>query len=526
MDLLFENEYIRIYSQSGDVFIEAFKKGFSLDQLSTVFAAHPEIGISSYTTLRNVIITAPRGPEKFGELKQRIDLDITNDEMRAYITFNMPKEDLEYKNRQNLKQQVSEMLNNAGIKYGIKNEVLSGDLVGGKQYLIAEGLPAVNGRDCVIHMYELEDCKPEVKDNGRADFYELKLINRVKVGDWLGERIDASKGIDGISVKGNVIKAVPGKTTALEYDKNTVQEVAEEGKTVLYSRVDGAVNYTSGKISVSNYLEIDGDVGIGTGNIKFDGYVTIKGTVVDGFSVQATRDIEINGPLGVGNVKEIISTGGSVYIKGGLASRGKSIISALKNVYTKFLENATINCDGSVHIGYYCINSHISAKEIVFDSANGQIIGGHMTAEISVRAPVVGSDLERKTIIEVKGFNRNILIEQFESMLKRLNILKMEQQKLKLQISMLKESQMDPYQRKQYTDLLERMQAVKDEIKSIEDDRKNTAGYLRARGDGEIVITKKIFPNCTLIIKNNIFEINKSSLATTYYLYGNEIKQS
>jgi len=81
--------------------------------------------------------------------------------------------------------------------------------------------------------------------------------------------------------------------------------VVQNKKVVLYSKIDGAVHYDGNKISVSNHLEIDGDVDFKTGNIIFDGYVTIKGTVTDGFYVEATKDIEINSPLGLGNVKGI-----------------------------------------------------------------------------------------------------------------------------------------------------------------------------------------------------------------------------
>jgi len=36
-----------------------------------------------------------------------------------------------------------------------------------------------------------------------VDHYELNLINKVKTGDWLGERIDPTPGTAGKSVKGN-----------------------------------------------------------------------------------------------------------------------------------------------------------------------------------------------------------------------------------------------------------------------------------------------------------------------------------
>jgi len=46
-------------------------------------------------------------------------------------------------------------------------------------------------------MYELEEPRPEIREDGKANYYELKLINKVKAGDWLGERIDATEGFPG-----------------------------------------------------------------------------------------------------------------------------------------------------------------------------------------------------------------------------------------------------------------------------------------------------------------------------------------
>jgi len=89
----------------------------------------------------------------------------------------------------------------------------------------------------------------------------------------------------------------------------------------LYALKDGAVHYVDGSIAVYDVLEINGDVDFNTGNIDFNGYVNIKGTVEDNFSVKAEKDIEIGGVYGIGGVKLIESTGGSIYIRGGVAGK-------------------------------------------------------------------------------------------------------------------------------------------------------------------------------------------------------------
>lgn len=526
-NIIVKNDYLKIFSKSQDIFIETYKKGFPAENLNSIFSSHPEIGITSYTVFKNALNKAPRSPEKFAEVKERISLEISDDNMSAVMTLNIPQNQLDTQNRDPLTKEILQILAQEGIVFGIKKEILTGELLPGKPYIIAQGLPPVHGSDSVINMYEMKENKPEVSDDGKVDFYELKLINRVNIGDWLGERIEATNGIPGTNIKGEHVKPLKGKSFPFNYDRNTVQEIFDGTKTTLYARINGAVNYENGRINISNHLEINGDVDLSTGNIKFDGYLSIKGTIVDGFYVEATRDIEINGDLGLGNIKGITSTGGSVYIKGGIISKNKVEIRASKNVYTKFVDNASIISGGSTHIGYYCLNSTINAKEVVLDSSNGQIIGGNITAEFRISAPIIGSEIEKRTILEVTGFDRKSLVYQLDSLVREAGDLKDEQLKIKQLVSQLDEqAQFTAFHHKQYTDSLEKLFGIKEQIKSKEEERKNILNFLKTKGEGEITAGKKIYPNCCLIIKKCVSEISTVTLATSYFVMNGQLKQS
>jgi len=172
-----------------------------------------------------------------------------------------------------------------------------------------------------------------------------------------------------------------------------------------------------------------------TGNIIFDGYVTIKGTVTDGFYVEATKDIEINSPLGLGNVKGIKSREGSIYIKGGISSKSFSEISARKNIYTKFVDNVKLSCGGTAHIGFYCINSMVEAKEVFIESIKGNIMGGQVKAEVKITVPVLGSPLEPRTVLILTGFDRKKLSKMLEDIVDRIDRIKEEQMDIKLYLS-------------------------------------------------------------------------------------------
>ena len=60
-----------------------------------------------------------------------------------------------------------------------------------------------------------------MKSDNNVDHYELNLINRVKAGDWLGERIDPKPGKDGKSVRGETVPHKTGRVLPILYDKNS-----------------------------------------------------------------------------------------------------------------------------------------------------------------------------------------------------------------------------------------------------------------------------------------------------------------
>jgi len=523
--VIYSDEFIRIYTESRNVMAQTFKKGLPTERIWTILSEHPEVGITSLNTLRLLLTSAPAGPQKIGEVKDRIELEVSSDGLTAKVTFNMAAQELSLISKDDLKKELAKVLKDNGIVFGIDTEFLNEKLVPGRPYIAARGIPAVDGTDAKVSMYELAEAKPEVSESGRVDFYEMSLINRVKPGDWLGERIEATDGVPGRSVRGEEIKAAKGKTVSLSYDKNSVAEIKTPGKTTLVSKLNGAVSYSDGKISVSNHLEIDGDAGVATGNLKFDGYVTVNGTINDGYSLEATKDIEINGPYGLSNIKSLISTQGSIYIKGGVSSRDKVEIKAAKNIYVKFADNCRIICGETAHIGYYSINSDIAAKSVVFDSSNGKVIGGCIRSEIYINVPICGSDLERKTVLEVTGFDRQSLVRRMEEIIREINNKKAEQQRLKMQGTGSSANTADTNTNGlSPLNLSDKFIILKNEIKALEEERKQIAVYLKTKGDGEISVTKRIYPNCSVILGGITAAIDPEAGAQTFYLKDGEIK--
>ena len=519
---IYSSPFIEITRRWDGFYLQSFKKGLNVDEFNKIIGAHPEIQINNFNVIKEALVLAPQPSRKFALSKERIVVDVSGDGLKAFMTLNVNRNELE---SPELIKEIIAKLNEKGVVYGIRKEALL-NLYMGKPILIAEGLLPEPGRDSQNTYYQLKEVKPEIKEDGNVDHYELNLINMVQKGDWLGEKIHATSGREGKTVKGTTLKTMPGKNYPLLYDKKTVKEVVEENKSTLYALRTGAVFFEGDSVGVSNHLEIKENIGVKTGNVDFDGYLTVKGTVEDNYSVASTKDIEILGEYGVGNVKEISSSEGSIYIKGGIAGRGKTTIRCKKNLYLKYIADAEIICDGSVHVGFYCLNSTITAKEVILDSMKGQIIGGNINAHIRVVSAIMGSSSEKRTNVCVKGFDRNEYKNILDELNNKVEVLKAEINKYKQQLSIFVNLYDNGQVRKdQFDSINEKYNSFKSALTEVEENKRNMINYLKAKGEGEISILKKAFPNTMLEIRRIQKEIQKSVLRVTYYYHEGEIKE-
>lgn len=525
MDII-KNDYIRVSKEADGIYLETYKKGYLIHDFNVIITSNPEIRITSFIAIRNALLNAPHPPVKFGVIDQRIVIEVTDNDMKAYVTLYVDENELAFENRGNLINEIIAKLRERGVIFGVKADALAGRLEARKPILVAEGIPPVNGRDSIIRMYEIKDPKPEVKEDGKVDHYELNLINKVKQGEWLGDRTDPTDGMPGKSVKGEVVHQIRGRRIPLFYDPNTVLEVYQNGVTTLYAKHAGAVHYNGDRISVSNYLEISSDIDFNTGNIDFDGFITVKGAIADNFSVAASEDIEVLGEFGIGSVKEVVSRGGNILIKGGIAGKNKAVIKSTKDIYTKFISDATIICDGIVHVGFYCLNSNIIAKQVIVESAKGRIIGGVIEAEQKVEAAYIGNERELRTQIIVKGFSRSKMKQELDDLQKTLDKAKEELSKAKQAFAIYPDP-IDPRlkQHSGFESARDRYFKIKDEVRRLESQLRRMQRYFRVKGEGEVNVLKRAYPNTMIKIKSSTKELLKDSIATCFFLQDNELRE-
>ena len=295
--------------------------------------------------------------------------------------------------------------------------------------------------------------------------------------------------------------------------------------TYLYAKKTGAVYYRGDTIGVYDFLEIKGDIDFSTGNVDFDGYLSVKGTVEDNFSVFSAKDMEILGEYGVGAAAEIGSKDGNVYIKGGIAGKGKTVLRCKKNLYVKFLSDITVECEGNVYVGFYCMNTNIRARQVVVEAPRGRIIGGTIDADVRVSSADIGNVAENRTVIRVRGFDRNKLKIELDEKVARLKDTRRKITELRQHIRVYScSSDLSEAQRNSYEKLKNQYADLKDEIKELEYEIKNLVDDLKTPGEGAVIVRNRIYPRVRVEIKGLGEEITKEQFMTTFYYKDNAIK--
>lgn len=518
MEIISKNPKFKIFKKEKKVYIENFSPTTTFNAIHAVLKNHPKIAISEFQNLKNAITETDKAIE-IGYLKDDIEVTISNDKMKAYIKLNFSDDEFELI-KESLSQKISDVLTKENVVAGIKQHILDRkDLPTNQKILIAEGIEPKTGEDAKISYYQTSEKKPKLKKDGKVNHYELNLIDNVKKGDWLGEKILATEGKAGKNVTGELIPGKTGRDYNLKFDFKSVEKIKKENenKEILIAKVNGAVIFKNNKISVDNHLIINEDVGYSTGNINFDGHVTINGTIKDNFEIIATKNITINSKIGLGAVKHIESVEGDILIKGGVNGKNVAKIIAGHNIYTKYSNEAHMIAENNIYIGLYAKDSTLRAKNILLDKTNGRIIGGDVQAKYKIETQSIGNKYEKLTNVQVQGFDRETLSNKlkalkisFERVLSRGNKLKR-----KLEIFEINKSKLDEKALNSYRALMVKYDSIVDEINSINLKIKELEEKLKTKGEGELYITNQAFPKTIIEIKHlqkRLKKVMKSSL--------------
>jgi len=445
-------------------------------------------------------------------------VEIADQEMKAYITLTPPGPggcDLS-------KDSLISVLRNNRIVHGVDEKVLS-EIEDRPRYrepvLVAEGTKPQNGRDAGVQFnFDTDRSRIHLKEaaDGKVNFRELGLIQNVVAGQPLARRLPPETGKPGRTVTGKSIPARSGKDAPPPLGRNV--HLAEDGTTII-ADMNGQVTFIAGKINVEEILTIQGDVSLKTGNVMFLGTVIVQGNVEDGYSVKASGNLEVRGNVGRA---ELVAEGDVVVHQGINAKSGGSIYAG-KNLWAKFIENATVEVGENLIVSEGMINSSVVAnKKIICQGKRAALVGGKYRACEEINAKSLGSPVGgAETILEVgydpKSKEKSDGLQAQAAKLKRQletvekNIATLNAQKQRKELSEDKEAILqDSVMRRE--DLVGELRALAKEIDSIN-------AYLNGlKAKGRISASGRIYPGVKIRIKDVSEDIRTEAKALTFYL--------
>jgi len=526
---IYNDEFCCLTKEDGKVVLEIYKAGYDIQQFNKeVLSKMPRVQVTDFAALNEAFNHVPVKGIVLGKIIPIVEISVSKDLLEAYAQINMTESELHNTPIERLKETIELELDKKEIQFRLDLESALKQFNLNEKLLVARGVPPQKGKDAVIKMYKIQESKPTLNKEGGVDHYELNVINKIHADEWLGERIEPTPGIPGKNIFGNEMKAIDGEQLQLDYDRQSVKARISDDykKTVLYAKHNGAVVYHESTISVQNSIEVNGNVEFATGNIDFNGFVDITGTVEDNFKVVADENIQIMGEMGVGACGRIESRKGDVYIRGGVAGKNMAYIKARNNIYVKFASDCTLECEGTVNIGYYAMNCHIKAKEVIFESSDSRLIGGETVADMKVVVSELGSRSSTETRVSVIGFDKENLRRDYNRLYEGIDAIKKKISMLTAKKSTFEGKELTREAEITYDKVCDELLKTKKNLNVLYDTQKRYVGYLKTKGSGEIRIGKAYFSNTHIKIGQLSYEVNEDYKSpAVFFLEDNVLKK-
>jgi uncharacterized protein (DUF342 family) len=454
-----------------------------------------------------------------------ITVEITDQEMKGFVILTPPGpggSDLS-------KDAILAFLRNNRIIHGVSESALQ-ELEDRPRYrepvLMAEGSRPQNGRDSYIqYNFETDKNRHQLKEaaDGRVNFKELGLIQNVVAGQPLARKLPPEPGQPGRTVTGKVIPARNGKDMPTPMGRNV--HMADDGATLI-ADINGLVTFIGGKINVEEIFTVPGDVDLKTGNVMFLGTVIVQGNVEDGFSVKASGNIEVRGSVG----KCEIVAEGDIIIHQGVAGKGGGTVQAGKNIWSKFIENTTVEAGENVIVSDGLINTTIVAnKKIICQGKRAAIVGGKYRACEEINAKTLGSPVGgTETILEV-GYDPKSK-EKMDGLQAQALQIKRQAEELDKNIATLnatkKQRKTLPEDKEALLqDYVLRREELVAEVRGLAKEIESIQSYLNGlKIKGRISASGRVYPGVKLVIKDVREDIKTEQKAITFYLENQMIR--
>lgn len=285
--------------------------------------------------------------------------------------------------------------------------------------------------------------KPIILSDKKADLRDFGEIPAVKQGDIIMHRHPPTEGVDGMTVLGTVLQAIPGQE--LEWNLGEGVEVSSTNKDLLLAARDGLPRVIDAGATVDEVFTVK-QVDLTTGHIKFRGSVVINGDVTEGMKVIAGGNVFIKGFV----EGTLIEAGGDIKIGGSIIGHlvptsDNSIVystelKAQGDIQCNLAQYAKITCGGNFYVNKQMMHCSVSAAKVYAgpeENPSGKVIGGEFYLDYELNTGCLGAASSSHILIKL---NRLIdpIADQQQELRDQITALKHQMQQNKEQLEKFK----------------------------------------------------------------------------------------
>lgn len=421
-------------------------------------------------------------------------------------------------------ERVLDFLKQNGVIYGIRHDVIERYCEIGQYGLTlvcAKGCQPVDGVDGKMEYFFKKDliAKPQEREDGGVDYFDLGLIQNRKQGDVLCTLIPPEEGVPGTDVYGKPVAYKQGLRPDFPQGRNTT--VTEDGLHLVASN-DGYIEYKNRLVNIIDLYTVSGDVDHAVGNIDFVGTVVVRGDVREGFHIKAGKDVIVRGMV----EGSVIEAKNDISIAQGMRGMGKGKLLAGGNICGNFFENSGISAKKSVK-GETFMNCNVKAGDsIIVGGRRAALLGGEYTAGRVIRAKQIGSEAYAATNVTIQlpqQIVRRLVPENQEAM---EELRKEQSERLTMveqALAQIRQQDCDLETQKKYMKALihEKMkiQTTLRELEVTEEPEKNEVRY----EEYKIVAECVVYPGVKIAIGPYRLYIGQEYCCQKFYIEGGEI---
>jgi len=513
-----------VREESGELFLKVADKNVSP---MVILEALKEKGLAvSLDDVKRLLNNSIGDWQSVGIVGKRVKVRVSEDKLKAEVYLEPTIRKL---SPEDIKKEVIHSLEEAGVVFGIKEEVLE-LLSSGEENLlshwvvVAEGIPPEESQNAKIDVLVkiAEKGLQDLENEMTVDFKSLGFIPNVKKGTLIARKIPPKEGKEGKDVFGNSIKVKKPKDINLKAGPNT--ELSQDGLEIK-ATANGFIIKEGNKFTVETLLVVRGDVDYSTGNIECLGSVHVTGGVKEDFSVIAGETLEINGVV----EGAFLKSGKDMRLHSSVRGMERGSIDCGGNLYLEYADQCKIISGGGLYFKRALMHCEIEVEGSVHlvEGGKGVIAGGKLYSGGDVECNVLGSKVGTNTVVNLGVSPR--LINQHQVLFSKKETLESKISTVKKNIRYLtklaEEGKLD--QKKKllainFVKLLEELEQKHEEVESLL--LKVEELLKKAKSKGHIIVRGVCYPGVTVIIRHERYQVREELEGIKFFYKDGEIK--